>query len=244
LASVGTGAANIKREFGGSSILLRIGSLEAMPTHIETTVAQVGLRDFLFYVVPGAVVLAGLFAFQGVTAGDAQPYLSISSSIAGILASYVLGQCAYPVAYPIRAALSKWSKLKRFPGERSIVFRRAYRSVAKDNPTYFAVEVFRYRTMARFCSVMIFPVLFAAAGIEWGQWQLARGARLFVDAAALLISVGFLWRYYRYEWRYRSSLVKYRKERSETADTEGELAMEIAETQAGEPPNTATGAGG
>jgi hypothetical protein len=176
-----------------------------MSAEIETSVAQVGLRDFLFYVVPGTVLLTGLFALEGVSASDLEPYLDISSSIAAILAAYILGQCAYPLSYAVRMIVGKIGP--RMPsGEEDEGFMRAYRQVAKEDSSYFAVEVFRYRTMARFCSVMVFPVFFAAFGIALGGWQLDATHRIVFIGMAFLISFGFLWRYHRYEYRYRSAL--------------------------------------
>ncbi len=203
-----------------------------MATEIETSVAQVGLRDFLFYVVPGAVVLAGILALEGVGARDLQPYLGVSSSIAAILASYILGQCTYPVAYIFRKAMDKWGRLRRLPGEGEEIFEEEYRKVSKDNPTYFAVEVFRYRTMARFCSVMVFPVLFAAAGIAWGAWRLHREESAAVFITASLVCLGFLWRYYRYECRYRSSLVKAKQEITASSSTEETALVEVERSTA------------
>jgi len=162
---------------------------------VETSVAQVGLRDFLFYVVPGAVLLIGILAFLGVVARDLQPYLDISSSIAGILISYLLGQFAYPAAYLFRAIMGKIGRLRKLSNEECDDFRRAYRKLANESQTYFAVEVFRYRTMARFCSVMVFPVLFVTAGSLWGRWQLGLETKGAIVIAASLVCMGLLLRY-------------------------------------------------
>jgi|SRR6185295_3003197 len=178
-----------------------------MATDIETSVAQVGLRDFLFYVVPGAILLAGVLAQKGIGLPDLQPYLGVSSSIAAILASYILGQCAYPIGYFFRRAMNKLGRLRNLPGEGNEAFEEAFRKAANDSPTYFATVVFRYRTLARFCSAMVFPVAFMAAGAAMGSWHLdgPRISAIFFTATA--VCGGFLWRYHRYEYRYRSSLL-------------------------------------
>jgi hypothetical protein len=173
---------------------------------VETSVAQVGLRDFLFYVIPGTVILAGILAFEGVDGKDLQAYSGFSSSIAGILLSYALGQCAYPLAYLVRAFGNLFGRLRYVEGEENSHFRSTYRLMAANNPTYFAVEIFRYRTMARFCSLMVSPVVFVAGAILFGQWHLNTREKICLAGTALLASAGFVQRYCRYERRYRASL--------------------------------------
>jgi hypothetical protein len=177
-----------------------------MAADVEASVAQIGLRDFLFYVVPGAVFLAGFSALVGVSARDLQPYLGISVSLAGILLSYIVGQCAYPLSYVIRTIMNKFGALRSLPRERSPTFIAMYRTLARDHPTFFSVEIFRYRIMARFCSVMVFPFLFAAWGVYRSPWGLSVEWRTGGWIVAMLVCVGFLLRYYRYEDRYRSSV--------------------------------------
>lgn len=63
---------------------------------------HLGLRDFLFYLVPGAiVVLAAILALQ--VGGDvAEKWDSLGGSLAAVLISYAIGHAVYPIAYPIR----------------------------------------------------------------------------------------------------------------------------------------------
>lgn len=173
-----------------------------MTKSVETSVAQVGLRDFLFYVLPGAVLLFGLLAWKGTTAADLKDYLGVGPSLAGILIAYALGQCAYAVAYPLRALLNSFQSIDKAKPS----FRRAYRCAPSTNTVFFTVEVFRYRTMARFCSLMVFPVLFASLGIIFGRWSAAPVERTLVAVFAVIAVAGFLYRYHRYEDRYRTAV--------------------------------------
>ena len=81
------------------------------------SVAQVGLRDFLFYVLPGAVLLLGLLALTGVGPHDLKSYLGVTSSIFGVLGAYLLGQFAYPLSYLARWTMDSRGRLARLPGE-------------------------------------------------------------------------------------------------------------------------------
>lgn len=146
---------------------------------------------------------------MGISARDLQPYLGISASIAGILFSYIVGQCAYPLSYIIRTIMNKVGSLRSLPPEASPAFTAMYRKLAKDNPTFFSVEIFRYRIMARFCSAMVFPFLFAAWGVSRSPLALGAEWRNGGWIVGMLVCVGFLLRYYRYERRYRSSLANY-----------------------------------
>jgi hypothetical protein len=174
-----------------------------MSDNVETSVVQVGLRDFLFYVVPGATVLLGALGFQGVTLADLPENQDLILSTIALFAAYILGQCTYALSYPVRALV----KLAEGGGgdDDDLAFRQKYRQVARTDPAFFAVEVFRYRTMARFCTVMIVPVLLAAVGVLCGPWPLSVGERWAVAAFALVTEANFVVRYRRYWRRYRSA---------------------------------------
>jgi hypothetical protein len=189
-----------------------------MATNIETSVAQVGLRDFLFYVLPGAILLLGLLALAGAGPADLKPDLDVTSSIAGVLVAYILGQCAYPLSYVVRCAMNGRGRLKKRDSKEAETFKAAYRAIAAGEELYFAVEVFRYRTMARFCAAMVFPLLLAGLGIAVGRWRLDALVRWGVALIALVTCAGFLWRYYRYECRYRSSVKNRPVGKPETRD--------------------------
>ena len=161
------------------------------PGTMETSVAQVGLRDLLFYVLPGAVLLIAVCGLTGTAPEDILKYGGIAPSIAGLLSAYTLGQCAYPLSYLTRFAWEGFQSQKK----RNATFRDAYRSQADDAPTYFAVEIFRYRTLARFCSAMVLPLLVATASAIFGKWQLSVGCRCSIGFVGALAVVGFLHRY-------------------------------------------------
>lgn len=168
--------------------------------------AQVGLRDFLFYVLPGSVLLLGLFAFLGIHTRSFLDDLGVASSLAGLLLSYLLGQCAYPAAYVVRGVMNRLPPLRELCGEESLHFIAAYASIATTKPTYFAVEVFRYRTLARFCSLMIVPLLVFCYATVVGSWGLEASTKIIIVSLTALTICGFLWRYSRYETRYRKAV--------------------------------------
>ncbi len=170
----------------------------------ESTVAQVCLRDLLFYVLPGSIIILGVGALAGVMPADLRDYAGLAPSVAGLLLAYAFGQCAYPLAYLIRYAMEKLQKEKKDVP----LFRLAYRSAPTEAPVFFSVEVFRYRTMARFCSVMAAPVLFSTLAIIHGQWDLEERWKIVTVITGLSIVIGFLYRYHRYEARYRSAVME------------------------------------
>lgn len=175
-----------------------------MDGNFETSVSQVGLRDFLFYVLPGGILLIALFAWKGTTGKDLEDYLGLGPSLAGILVAYALGQCAYVISYLIRWLLDRFQAIdKTIP-----TFRRAYRCAPRDNGTFFAVEIFRYRTMARFCSVMVFPVCVAALGILLGHWPVTYHEKIAATCFGVIGLFGFIYRYHRYEGRYRKAVLE------------------------------------
>jgi hypothetical protein len=174
-----------------------------MSDNVETSVVQVGFRDFLFYVVPGATILLGLLGFEGVTYADLPKELDLVLSTLALFAAYLLGQCAYALSYPVRAVINRLEGSQSDDEEPA--FRQEYRAIARTDPVFFAVEVFRYRTLARFCAVMVVPVLLAAVGVLVGRWPLSGGDRWLVAALATIAEVGFVVRYRRYWRRYRSA---------------------------------------
>lgn len=171
---------------------------------VETSVAQVGLRDLLFYVLPGTVLSIGLAGLLGIRPGALKEYSGLAPSVAAVLLAYLLGQCAYPAAYVVRKIMEPTQSIKKGTAE----FRSAYSSASDGASTFFAVEIFRYRTLARFCSVMVGPILFAVIAALWGGWSLPEPARLGVAVAGLLTVSGFLYRQHRYEERYRKAVVE------------------------------------
>lgn len=193
-----------------------------MSGNVESSIAQVGLRDLLFYVLPGSVLLFGIGALAGVHPEDIEPYAGLTASLAGLLAAYALGQFAYPLAYPIRSAMDVLQSIPKSDA----LFRRAYRVAAGEAPTFFAVQIFRPRTMARFCSVMVCPTVFSSASAAWGSWNLGRTWQWSICVASVGAVLGLLYRYNRYETNYRAAV------------------MDLANDRKGVAPNHATAPGG
>lgn len=180
-----------------------------MSGNVESSIAQVGLRDLLFYVLPGSVLLFGIGALVGVHPEDIEPYAGLTASLVGLLAAYALGQIAYPLAYPIRSGMDVFQSIQKS----DTLFRRAYRTAADEAPTFFAVQIFRSRTMARFCSVMVCPTVFSSASAAWGSWSLGRTWQWSICIAGAGAVVGLLYRYNRYETNYRTAVMDLANER-------------------------------
>ncbi len=175
-----------------------------MSDTVETSVAQVGLRDLLFYVFPGVVILVGISALPGAMPTDLKDYTGVGPSVAGLLIAYAFGQCAYPLAYIIRRGMERLQPIDKTAQG----FRRAYRAAPTIAPVFFAVEIFRYRTMARFCSVMVFPMIFLSLAIVFSGWKLPATTKNVTGVLGALSVVGFLYRYNRYERRYRQAVLE------------------------------------
>jgi hypothetical protein len=174
--------------------------------NVESSVAQVGLRDLLFYVLSGSVLLFGIGALVGIHPKDIGPYAGLTASLVGLLAAYALGQYAYPLAYPIRSAMDVFQSIPKSEA----LFRRTYRVAADETPTFFAVQIFRYRTLARFCSVMVCPTIFASASAAWGNWNLDKMWQWGICIAGGSAVLGLLYRYNRYETNYRITVMDLR----------------------------------
>jgi hypothetical protein len=172
--------------------------------NVESSIAQVGLRDLLFYVLPGSVLLVGFAALVGVDPENLEPYAGLAASLVVLLVAYALGQLAYPLAYPIRSAMNSFQSVDKSDEE----FRRAYRVAADAAPTFFAIQIFRYRTMARFCSVMVGPTLIASASVAWGSWNLGKPWQWGISAIGVGAIAGLLYRYNRYETKYRTAVME------------------------------------
>lgn len=175
-----------------------------MSGNVESSIAQVGLRDLLFYVLPGSVLLFGFAALVGVYPEELEPYAGVAASLAVLLVAYALGQLAYPLAYPIRGAMNFFQPIDKSDAG----FRRAYRVAADAAPTFFAVQIFRSRTMARFCSVMVCPTLFASASVAWGSWNLSKAWQWGIGVIGVGAVIGLLYRYNRYETNYRTAVME------------------------------------
>jgi len=63
-----------------------------MSTIPESRTPHFGLRDFLFYLVPGFVVLSALALLAGIDRQTLADFSSLGASITAIILAYVLGQ--------------------------------------------------------------------------------------------------------------------------------------------------------
>jgi hypothetical protein len=69
---------------------------------LDSRTPHFGLRDFLFYLVPGGVTLAAVLAFSMETWRDEFTNLGVGAALVGLLGAYFLGQLVYPVTYLLR----------------------------------------------------------------------------------------------------------------------------------------------
>ena len=173
---------------------------------VQTSFVQVGLRDFLFYVLPGFVTLLGCLGWNGVVFQDLKTLGDVSSSVITLLLSYCLGQLIYAYSYPVRWLLGKIRPFRNLETDDSEHFQKLYMKAAEKYGSYFGVEIFRYRTFARFCSLMIIPIIIAWASVIWGRWALDVNMKLMITIVAVIGEINFVIRYYRYELRYRRSV--------------------------------------
>ena len=174
----------------------------------ESRTPHFGLRDFLFYVVPGGVVLLDvLLIFNEVPTLAKDRVGQIVATTCGVLLAYVLGQIAYSATYLLRKIRVKGPGLWE---ETSPQFLIAYMWAIEKHGTYFLAEIYRYRSFARFCAAMVLPTLFlgGAGAYRLGQlvsaWEL--GAIVSVKVGlivGLICATTFVHRYRRYDAEFR-----------------------------------------
>lgn len=170
-----------------------------------------GLRDFLFYLIPGLTTfLSFLLIFTNITLDEFNKYGTIASSILALLISYILGHFIYPLNYilrpVIRSFFSIWDKkLKELDKtlEDSEKFNQDYHYTVTFHNVFFFSEISRNRSLARFSSAMVIPTILLGLafgyrtpiGIDWKD--------ISFGFIGLLGSLGFAFRYKHYYKRYR-----------------------------------------
>jgi hypothetical protein len=183
---------------------------DRMSEFSESKTPYFGLRDFLFYLVPGAIVLLGALIFWGTLPN----WISSSSSFAplaiSVLISYYLGHAIYPLNYPIRKLFVHRGKKnvcdkKKHPycTESCEDFKNSYMNAFKQGSGFFVSEALRHRSLARFSSAMIFPslwltfaFLFSYKGVTLTSIILGP---IIIVIIGLAITYGFYTRYNHYQ---------------------------------------------
>lgn len=148
-----------------------------------------GIRDFLFYLAPGLVVLACVLIVTGTVREWTASSLGIGTALLAVFAAYVLGHVVYPLNYPVRKiiyrkrpcpreswpAASNGSKaereaIKRYCYEKCSEFLSSQDDLLNDEASAYHAETARYRILARFASAMVLPSMglgLVAALYEW-----------------------------------------------------------------------------
>ena len=119
----------------------------------ESRTPHFGLRDFLFYLVPGFLILLTLALFADIDEATLSKFATIGGSVAAILIAYVIGQINYGCTYPLRRLIKVQTPWEETDPE----FQKAYMWLIEKHPGYYTAEVFRYRNFARFSITMVVP---------------------------------------------------------------------------------------
>ena len=166
-----------------------------------------GLRDILMYLIPGTIALASVVLFlsllSGILTGLVSQLGRFGISVASIFVAYFIGHAIYPLNYPLRGALDRSSLVGPIAMlEDCAEFRTAFHSLIENHGGFYAAEVSRCRSLARFASAMFLPsILFGfAVGCclrPHGLWLL-----MLPVALGVLAAYGFALRYKRYQARF------------------------------------------
>ncbi len=167
---------------------------------MEVRSPHLGLRDFLFYLVPGSIVLMSVLGASGVSATSVGEWGNLGGSLLGVLVSYAVGQAIYPLVYPIR-------RIWQPDGEwlaHSEEFRDAQIKLITSSAVFYTSVVFRDRSFARFSSAMVIPCLAAGAAAVRLAWNSSALLACVYGALGAFAACGFVYRFRHYDRRYRS----------------------------------------
>ena len=120
--------------------------------------------------------------------------MGIASSIAAVLAAYILGQISYGATYLLRPFLPVPSaKVKEDPE-----YNNKYMWIVERHTTYYTAEVFRYRNFARFSMAMVLPSSILGIVLSIQPWYTNKAWPFAIALITVIAVVSFIWRYYRY----------------------------------------------
>ena len=185
--------------------MLQPNGIQFMANDFETRTAHFELRDFLFYLVPGGVVLLALLVLCEFDLGRIIGFDGIVLSLVAVFLAYFSGQVVYPLSYPLRQLFS--------PGrtwvEDLVTFPDAHKSLIQCNANFYLALVFRDRTLARFAIAMVTPTMFLTVALVLHLAR--RGTPCYCLAIALLLGAlaayGFIRRFRHYDHRYRRQVL-------------------------------------
>lgn len=192
----------------------------------ESKTPHFGLRDFLFYLLPGSIIfISFIYLFQSEDLFFDKT-INLGSSIMILLFSYFIGQVNYGFTYYLRNFLNtdtvivNWIKKKNESFFENINieiisnktesekdFEKSYMLVIEKGSSYFTTQIFRYRNFARFSLTMIFPsLLFGITTII----RFLKSDHYFYAIIILVITCYtvkiFLYRYFRYTYCYQNQV--------------------------------------
>jgi hypothetical protein len=169
-----------------------------MKDELDSRTPQFGLRDFLFYLVPGGITLAAACVAGGVRLTDVKEWGSVGESIVGLLFAYFLGQVMYPVTYPLRTWLAPKAVWVTPPAE----FAKLHLQALEQHSGYYVGVIFRDRSFARFALAMVFPTLLFGLSLANRMLPTSKSGARFLLAVTIAAAYGFIVRYRKYETRY------------------------------------------
>lgn len=175
-----------------------------MASESDSKVPHFNFRDFLIYVIPGAVLLAALLLLAGVTKQDVKDSSGIAESLLGLLAAYLLGHAAYGPTYPLRWLLPGWK-------EETSEWKTDHMWVMESHPTYYYGEIFRYRNLCRMFLALVIPLLLLGAAICYRSWSGERGWAVVAAVAFSVAAVSSAYRAVRYNRRYLDQVRRCKK---------------------------------
>ncbi len=181
-----------------------------MSLSVESKTPYFGLRDFLFYLVPGAILLLAILISPVI---KLESYIESKNGlliVISILVSYYLGHVIYPLNYLIRKLLFSniicdKEKENKKCNEDCPDFRFSYINASKKTPNIHVSEIARYRSLSHFSCAMVFPTLLLSLSIISFAMKQSSSDKIYMMlfGILLLISIsGFCWRAIRYQKKY------------------------------------------
>jgi len=160
----------------------------------ETNLTHFGLRDFLFYVVPGAMILAAIILSSGFDLETISGHSEVALFAAAVLAAYVLGHIAWGISYPVRRLFGP--RITYADGNDE--YRDAYMWMIEKHTAFYTAEVFRYDVLSQFVAALVVPVLLFGTVLAVRLWPHSRVGCVVAAIATGLAAVVLVVRYVRY----------------------------------------------
>ena len=193
-----------------------------MTAELESRTPHFGLRDFLFYLIPGGVVLMGIILMIQISEEHLKCLGDIGGAIIGLFLAYTLGQIIYPLTNILRRGLCPNGHWKKYPHK----FAKKHMFAIENHPLYYSTVLFRDRSFARFSLAMVCPMLFIGISFFVFLKSISLHWALFSLILAIISAGAFTLRYRRYEKRYRLGVLMCTKVGWKKDLKEGEIDSE------------------